>query len=121
MHCQHALASEDVLSLLSQQIPHEHVEAVLIQRPTSNDAHAANTTQVVQLLPAPLWPPVTLQAQQRKTQVLNEVSAQLCQQQRLATFKQNMHLSRMHHPPAGQCEAHNTHSELHQLKQAAPC
>lgn len=54
MHSQHALASEDVLGLLSQQVPHEHVEAVLIQRAARDNAHAANTRQVVQLLAATL-------------------------------------------------------------------
>jgi hypothetical protein len=31
MHCQHSFAAEDVLGMLGQQVPHEHVEPVLIK------------------------------------------------------------------------------------------
>lgn len=61
VHSQHALASEDVLGLLSQQVPHEHVEAILVQRPARHDANTAHTTQVVQLLAAALGAALTLQ------------------------------------------------------------
>jgi hypothetical protein len=60
VHSQHTLAPEDVLGLLCQQVPHEHVEPVLVKRAASNNANAANTTQVVQLLAAALGAALTL-------------------------------------------------------------
>lgn len=60
MYCQHALAPEDVLGLLCQQIPHEHVEAVLVKGAAGNNAHAAHARQVVQLLAAALGPALAL-------------------------------------------------------------
>jgi hypothetical protein len=68
VHRQHALASEDVLGLLCQQVAHEHVEAVLVKRPPRNNADAANAAQVVQLLPATLRPPVALHTQKTQAQ-----------------------------------------------------
>lgn len=62
MYCQHALAPEDVLGLLSQQVPHEHVEAVLVQGATGNNAHTAHAGQVMQLLAATLGPALPLLA-----------------------------------------------------------
>mmetsp|Transcript_39727 Transcript_39727/g.88272 ORF Transcript_39727/g.88272 Transcript_39727/m.88272 type:complete len:209 (+) Transcript_39727:932-1558(+) len=60
MYCQHPLAPEDVLGLLCQDVPHEHVEAVLVQGTTRHNAHAAHVRQVVQLLSPPLGPPCLL-------------------------------------------------------------
>jgi hypothetical protein len=39
VHRQHALAAVYLLGLLGQQVAHEHVEAVLVQRAPRNDAH----------------------------------------------------------------------------------
>ncbi len=60
MYSQHALAAEDVLGLFRQQVSHKHVEAVLIQRATRDDAHTAHITQVVELLAAALGAPLPL-------------------------------------------------------------
>ncbi len=57
---QHALAAENVLGLLCQQVSHIHVEAVLVQGPPRNDADGADIAQVMQLFPFPLGPPLLL-------------------------------------------------------------
>ena len=54
LDAQHALGAEDVARLLAQQVAHEGVEAVLVQRAARRDAHAAHAALVVQLLAPPL-------------------------------------------------------------------
>jgi hypothetical protein len=66
VHSQHALAAEDVLGFLSQQIPHEHVEAVLVQGPARNNAHTANAAEIVHLLAPALGTTLTLHGEKGK-------------------------------------------------------
>jgi hypothetical protein len=55
-----ALAAQDVVGLLGEQVPHEHVEAVLIQGPRCDDAHRPYPRQVVHLLVLALGLPLAL-------------------------------------------------------------
>ena len=60
MYTEDALAAENVLGLFRQQVPHEHVEAVFIQRPPCHHADGADVAQVMQFLAFPLRVPLFL-------------------------------------------------------------
>lgn len=47
LYAQHSLGAKNVASLLSQQVTHEHIEAILIQGATSSDAHRAHICEIM--------------------------------------------------------------------------